>query len=1116
MNCLESKLIKKLQTGEITQEELTYDEVEKILFHKFKNNILSKFKSARVNMHKKGPIDIIVESQFEVPSITLEENISNYIIYIECKQRGRKLELDETAKVFLVAIADLPNELVIVSKSGISPQALRYAYHFFTIDNSTGYFKNIKFRVTSINEIFGIESINKVLSKNLIENSIDFTINKTNGIISQEIYHSLRSKKILIALSNLHYYTIEVFPKGISVSELYIKSSNEELIPLTPLKPRVEEKCKNSMSFKLSSNTLLDLNNKEYTIMAKYSNGQLHKLPEFKYDLIADDLFNFLIQPKEWKSIFKTLSSNLPSIILLEGIAGIGKSFFCGKLIGEYRNRGYRCSQITISDFTSNELIYRILWNLMWPGGEAPKNNKETIIAEKIISRSLRKLLGDTAEGDKLAEEIIHKQFNSDNIIEYIILIVQIISKHPEENLIYIQDAHKLSPELLRTFSILFSRLQDSVLGKFTFLFEYRTLKNVPTNNWNLFKDNLLISNSSEIEHLVLHEIDKNDLKSGLSKIITNSDIDDLAEILFQKTGGNLLFIDQLLRYFIRHNILQLINKYMFHIVDWVALNDRISDLPLKINSILSINTLNLLQNYTQERNFKPDELFYIISRLYIDELEQEKVCEDLKVTSESIQEVERLLIKYGFTKPSISSETTVFSHELIETSLKSEVKQLSCFGLLVRRIQNSYKPNNIRGYLSIAELTKDSMDYKYSFACYDKASVMASNSNNYSLNRIALNGCYFLMLQENSSNSEILRKTIAIGLKLSSVEIQAGSQLSAKKILNNIENNIFNLSEPLYNSEKYISQHELLKNKLILHTRLMEPHYFIENFVKIFKIKELSGKHVNSLLTRFILICCAVGFPKYAMLIASKMLKNKIGFSDQELSSFYSDIGRIYMQCEPRIGYDCWKLGAKYDVTFRQLNHNRLNILVGKLLADNIYEDDVSELENILNKAGVENQKIRLKIYKSLKFFFCEDWEQAIFETEKIIDLCKSVNQIFWMWKCYNNIALAFVKLGDFSSCNAYIEKGLQLINNISEFNQHEEDSISQITKEILSNYQFLKDSENLKPPLYSGLFKILEFNDQIINKQNNNLLRMPINIEEDHLLLISFKDSSLFLAIE
>jgi hypothetical protein len=79
-----------------------------------------------------------------------------HTVYIECKQRGHPLALDETAKVFVVAIADQPDRLVIVCQQGIQDQVWIYASKLFESENRKGIFKNVRFEATSIDELLGL------------------------------------------------------------------------------------------------------------------------------------------------------------------------------------------------------------------------------------------------------------------------------------------------------------------------------------------------------------------------------------------------------------------------------------------------------------------------------------------------------------------------------------------------------------------------------------------------------------------------------------------------------------------------------------------------------------------------------------------------------------------------------------------------------------------------------------------------------------------------------------------------------------------------------------------------------------------------------------------------
>jgi hypothetical protein len=116
-----------------------------------------------VSNFNRGPIDIVAKLVRTGPSISEEALEVAERIYIECKQRGRKIDMDAAGKAFCRAVIDRPDYLIIVSDSVLAPETVDYALKLFScctatqvvINNTCAPITNVKFLHYTLDELRG-------------------------------------------------------------------------------------------------------------------------------------------------------------------------------------------------------------------------------------------------------------------------------------------------------------------------------------------------------------------------------------------------------------------------------------------------------------------------------------------------------------------------------------------------------------------------------------------------------------------------------------------------------------------------------------------------------------------------------------------------------------------------------------------------------------------------------------------------------------------------------------------------------------------------------------------------------------------------------------------------
>src|SRR5262245_41752854 len=110
-------LIHGVKSGAVREHQLSWQDYQQLVSLIIKRQNLSLLTSSEVtisdNEHS-GEIDIVIRYMSPEIRIGIESQARQESIFVECKRRSRKLELDDVGKVFCYSIIHQPRALYIV------------------------------------------------------------------------------------------------------------------------------------------------------------------------------------------------------------------------------------------------------------------------------------------------------------------------------------------------------------------------------------------------------------------------------------------------------------------------------------------------------------------------------------------------------------------------------------------------------------------------------------------------------------------------------------------------------------------------------------------------------------------------------------------------------------------------------------------------------------------------------------------------------------------------------------------------------------------------------------------------------------------------------------------
>lgn len=1114
------ELVESLIIGELDSSELSHLEAEEVLYFIFHKHLEEKFPESKIDRYKKGPIDIVVTVDKSLPSSKLEDVTYTYQLFIECKHRGRILELDETAKVFLTAIKDAPDELCIVSRKGIGLQARVFASHFFNYGDGYALFRKIRFRQTSIDELLNLSQDNfDAQIVNYYKISWSFWARRLDQ--TRLITSSVRKSRQYLTIDSLTNYIISINEnKGLSVSYLVIKRNSEEFLKIPRMNSQGIELIDNCC-FEINFYILKDLhavNFQNLSWVLKLVNGT-------EVDLAVDlaglnwtisPLCDFILRSRKIEEHKLQFENKMPFITLVQGNAGVGKSFFCHKIVDQKILNGIRVKSVIITELTSNEMLVDILLPLIWPKGLNYSDEEQKKNIKEIVEAAIKKTIPHDIDKEELSKSIIKGKIPIHLIGEAIRLIVRILAMKGEPWLFYLKDCQYMSIDVTNNLNLLLAELSELPGQNIHFLFESRTVKE-DQFAWKELLQKIGTTFVGRTEFITLEGYSKSDVVKALKPIVVGADLSSLADAIYKKAGGNPLFITQLMLLLERESILSFspYDKTKYIVNDWVYLREKLIMLPSALEKLmLSISQAffkAILPKLEDENSF----VIFLIEKLYFRELEP---SHKFKINQDKRTDFIFILNEYGLIRYSIDSKDYDFIHELIEVALIQTLRTLSIFRTQAREYfeKNTFK--NYKDQYQMGRLVYDANYIGWAIVCFQESSSHAKKNNDYGFERLGLKSHYDILNLNKETSVSNLRNRVVLGIKLGTVEIQAGSQLQAIKHLDNLIDELETINHTFDSSgERDLYLIDLYTQKLVLATRTLQPLEFVKSWNAIFVNDiEINNLKRRYLFTRLILISCATNCTKIAI-AAAQFIVDYFGTKDELIP--YADIGRIYLQSSPMIALDYWLKGINAFKSERQRTHNLLNIIVGNYIAKNTLpsKSKIESLKKTLVDLGVINQQLRLGIVESLFYSARDEDSMAIGVCQKLLNKAKKYNQFFWVWKCHNNLAVLYYSSDKIDNAKEHISRAVDIVNNVFLFIPERDYKLSDCYNNSVLTTKFDIGNSKLPKSEYSGAFRIALHNASVIlNDVKFKITGVPQKLKKDHSMMRIIEGKKLYFALE
>lgn len=1100
------KVTKALKSESKLVWELDHDVFEKLVFYCIARYFSNDLEDASYERLSQGAIDMIVKIPNGSPFNNFLETSNIY--FVEYKYyRRRNLSFPSVTKAFCAAIRNQPKMLIILSLKDISPQAKDYAQYFFGNDNRYGG----GFLRLSMHELVLLTDSRR--STNVDINALSnikvesWSIIRMGTFSQEEISNSQTASKD-INVDNRLNYSVRVWLSGSGaekIRKICILCKKSKRLNVFHLK----EICAlNSGGITAAFNLKLSRISKAKSISPAYlqifsqdsSKTVNISLPNFNLPAKDINIFGNFREAEASRFINKIKKENSPNLIFIHGEGGIGKTYFCEHICSELTFKfNYRAHLINISENTSEGIFYNLIWPVISPGLEYVEKNL-TKTNKEILKAIIEKELEDYDSGDinQLANNIINRDIKKVDLEALTFLCAKLFIRSSITQIIVVSNCHKLSPGIINGFRHLFLSLDDLGWGKTKFMLEYRDSKEDFNEEWDRFVSEAKNLSSFGVYKKELKHLTKAQLINGFTSTFVGTDASFLSNSILKKTGGNPLFIRHIALYLQKKGYIQEVIRKSFtllNIVDYVGVSNELEEIPDVLEEFLQKRIESILHCFS-ESAFSLEELisYLAIASIVGFEFENNRIAKMYEWNHNQIELIKLFLQSEGIIQVNLMNEKIRFIHEIMWLSVLNVLKRKNTFRQCVLNILPKLNKNFLEDAILGGKALYYINDLKFSFTWYNSAYELAFHSNSYAHQRVCLFGLKKILLKEETLDETMARRKLSIFFRLGEVETQVGSQIDALRVFEQLLDEISIIKDDyLLNYSELLNNIIAIKrNQMTIHHRFLDP---ISGSVTLKSILQYIHRvdDLQKISSRFLIIC----FNSNMSSAGDKLIEifhsiPNTEDNSQRLSSHFSDIGNLYLHSNPKLACRIWNEGNILAITEKQKTHSKLNCLVGSLYYNKKFVDEskLNQLEERIKIQGVENQLIRLTLYKGVKFFYEKKYHESRYCFEAALKRARLKNLKFLEWQAHNNIAICELMEEHYESAVRHIEKSLIIIKNTIDFHFNFRDETDSITKSLLEKHEQLKQqySTNFHPIFKhlsdypssnaSGTFNIMLFN--------------------------------------
>jgi hypothetical protein len=1037
-------VIRNLANGLIREEHVPWQDYQQLVSLVIRRQNLELLASSEVTVsdhEHSGEIDIVIRYWSPEIKIGSDKSAREESIFVECKRRGRKLELDDVGKVFCYSIVHQPRALYIVSPFPLAPQAIACARQLFAVEG----FPPGLFRQTRI--------LHRTLKELLNTSPAKTESNSSNvrvegwSVILEDVF-----RREIVADESSCPAVIEVPPGAAVVLEIVVSAVEEVEVSATlsssgqPVgktrKQLVTRSTPLQFQFEvLSEPVVVDGIQIE---SCGTGNVRLHALRSVEFVLGSPaDVFGDLRHQEVIEFADDLATQRSPRVTAILGEAGVGKSYFCEAVARRLKtNHDFSTFQAVATTHDDQYIFLSLLRHFFLPTLNRRSGNSregmsdlptdpEISILSTIIS--VRAEQGHTSAAlAALFSRMIAGAYESSDPSLLLDAIAAAIRCYPRRQLIVIKNCHLLSTRAAVLLRMLIGRLESEGWGGFRLLLEYREENGNQNRPWERAISEIARDLRNRFRRFLISPLTLQQLIARVCNHIEAPSSQLTAEILLRQAGGNPLFLEHVMRDLLQSKVVvRDPSGGKFYRIDHFDLfRRRIEILPAELDALLRFRVQQTVAEAPGElRDCMAAYLglaSVITSSAGIQSvrLDEPLLAAAIGCSSDLLPRIRHRLVANAIMKGSLLSPPAEFAHDLMAAAAIGSVITNGHFRDAALGYCGLVRPESVSDAIVGGRLSNILGRWEEAVAFFENGLRLSEIRGHFLEQRRCLEGIRDVLETAEGLDTVSAARRTSIWLKLVWNELQQGSQYAAEQFIAQTRVALQKISTPqvIEAGIAELVERELSRYQVILDMRQADVLSFSVHARHYIDISnDVADLHYAA--TRVLLMSLHLCLPKLAWQAAEIAASSLESADPMALSSLYSDLGHFFLIEQPFNTEALWIKGLQVledgrdrRVDERQRAHSLANVLLisAVLRPDDMEFQTITSRCDDLAERGLTNPFLRLQNCLGALRLYHHDVDGAVREWRKGLQVARASSTAQYEWPYCHNLALASLRRGE------------------------------------------------------------------------------------------------------
>lgn len=876
--------------------QLSGDQFQKIIFERIIDKIFIDHRVLTVEDHAQGAVDYVVREQGGTGIID-----TNRFHYFECKNYGRTLELDNVAKIMVVAVSDQPTSVHVVSRTSLQPQIKKYASRIFNVDcEGNPIFKSIVFRHWLANDVGDFSKT-------------DFDGNSHSG--AKERHDIVWWISECAAFSEMEISSSEIPCRQVSVRRGVLLVATLELLATQPKETDLIGLPGGSWESVASGEVggtgrrlsyLIKTEHLDtgvtYQVSVRLTGGSVDtRVPLGQFLVGEDESYLPELRPVEVVHLEGHIGpQGAYRLVLIDGEAGAGKTHLIEKVAETLRAKsGFDVMRFTVTEETHDSLMENLLRGCLTPP----------------MSRGTFQELAEAVQRALLTEA-------GERTLETDISLLARVATRMGPRVIVLRDCQHITTKLANQLWALIIALDDASWGGVRLILEFRQ----PEAEMNSALRWLVENIRCKIRRVVLEKrllpLDKTQFSSAMNLLFTDV-TDELTACLRKRTGALPLFIESYLRRLHGKGLIVRSSGAALFSISHPA-QVLADSLPVSGQIILE----DRVRSWVQEKFGATANQWVIrmgLIALAEDAQDQALVSKALGLSQNDVRVAQTALDQggLGYGRP---DGQIVFHHDLLRVAIISVALSYANFGDRAMEVSRTLLSHvdevgevpirSIR--CRIFSLLGDNVALETELRAAIEATQATSD--------FGRQGGFLVQLLELLKDRSDSGERLDLMTKLAWAAWVSDSLLVARNRYMQLADEAERCTSEDFSIAEAVAT-DAYRRAIGIDLELVEPLEFLTNTIKVLRRRQTHMTY-NSIMNRLVLFCARFGLPKYGHELAA-LAFNYVGDGRQnnEGAVLYSELGALYAASEPKTALNLFRQGVMLAQDECQSSYNSLDI---------------------------------------------------------------------------------------------------------------------------------------------------------------------------------------------